>query len=183
MYWTGSDYDKMAQLVIDIFIDYNITTFPVDEREICRKLGVKLIPYSAYTEKEQVLLKKQSKDGFFSPATKRTPNTIYYNDSISSYGKRRYTIFHEIKHYVNGDEDDMEYNDNMADYFSRYFMAPIPYLIKMGIDNELTLISDHGISAEAAAYAIRNVRRRKAKYGDVIFDYEKPLIALLCPGR
>ena len=180
MYWTGNDYDKMAQLVIDIYIDYNITTFPVDEKEICRKIGLKLIPYSAYTENEQVLLRKRSKDGFFSPATKTTPNAIYYNDSVTSYGKIRFTIFHELKHFANGDEDDMEYNDNMADYFSRYFMAPIPYLIKMGIDNELTLISDHGISAEAATYAIRNVRRRKAKYGDMIFDYEKPLIGLLC---
>ena len=76
----------------------------------------------------------------------------------------------------------MEYNDNMADYFARYFMAPIPYLIKKGIDDELTLISDHGISAEASMYAIRNVSRRKARYGDMIFDYEKPLIELLCPG-
>ena len=49
MYWNGNDYDKMAQLVIDIYIDYNITAFPVDEKEICRKMGLKLLPYSAYT--------------------------------------------------------------------------------------------------------------------------------------
>ena len=180
MYWNGNDYDKMAQLVIDIYIDYNITSFPVDEKEICRKMGLKLLPYSAYIDNEQILLKKQSEDGFFSPATKITPNAIYYDDSITSHGKIRYTIFHEVKHFANGDEDDKQYNDNMADYFARYFMAPIPYLIKMGIDDELTLISDHGISAEAAMYAIRNVRRRKAKYGAKIFDYEKPLIGLLC---
>ena len=181
MYWNGNDYDKMAQLVIDIYIDYNITAFPVDEKEICRKMGLKLLPYSAYTEKEQELLRKRSEDGFFSPATQITPNAIYYVDSITSHGKIRYTIFHEVKHFANGDEDDKQYNDNMADYFARYFMAPIPYLIKMGIDDELTLISDHGISAEAAMYAIRNVRRRKTRYGDKIFDYEKPLIELLCP--
>ena len=86
-----------------------------------------------------------------------------------------------MKHFANGDADDREFNDNMADYFARYFMAPIPYLITVGIDDELTLISNHGISAEAAKYAIRNVRRRKARYGSIIFDYEKPLIALLCP--
>lgn len=181
MYWNGNDYDKMAQLVIDIYIDYNITAFPVDEKEICRKMGLKLLPYSAYTEKEQELLRKRSEDGFFSPATQIAPNAIYYDDSITSHGKIRYTIFHEVKHFANGDEDDKQYNDNMADYFARYFMAPIPYLIKMGIDDELTLISDHGISAEAAMYAIRNARRRKARYGDKIFDYEKPLIELLCP--
>ena len=181
MYWTGNDYDKMTQLVIDIFIDYNITTFPIDEREVCRKLGLKLIPYSAYSEKDQILLKKRSKDGYFSPATKITSNAIYYNDSITSYGKIRFTVFHELKHYANGDKDDMEYNDNMADYFSRYFMAPIPYLIKKDINDELTLIFDHGLSVEAAKYAIKNVQHRKARYGDTIFDYEKSLIELLCP--
>ena len=73
MYWKSNDYDKMAQLVIDIYIDYNITSFPVDEKEICKKMGLKLIPYSAYTEKEQELLRKRSEDGFFCPATKTTP--------------------------------------------------------------------------------------------------------------
>ena len=38
MYRNSNDYDKMAQLVIDIFIDYNILDFPVDEKDICRKL-------------------------------------------------------------------------------------------------------------------------------------------------
>ena len=50
MYWSGTDYDRMAQLVIDIYVDYNIRSFPVDEKEICRKLGLKLIPYSEYPE-------------------------------------------------------------------------------------------------------------------------------------
>ena len=181
MYRNSNDYEKIVKLIIDIYIDYNITSVPIDEKEICRKMGLKLLPYSAYTGKEQELLRKRSEDGFFSPATKITPNAIYYNDSITSHGKIRYTIFHEVKHFSNGDEYDMEYNDNMADYFARYFMAPIPHLIKMGIDDEFTLISDYEISAEAAMYAIRNVRRRKARYGDKIFDYEKPLIELLCP--
>ena len=48
MYWNGNDYDKMAKLVIDIYVDYNIRSFPVDEKEIFRKLGLKLIPYSVY---------------------------------------------------------------------------------------------------------------------------------------
>ena len=54
----------------------------------------------------------------------------------------------------------------------------IPYLIEYGIDNELTLISDHLISQEAARNTIKNVRNRKAVYGDKIFDYEKPLVDL-----
>lgn len=181
MYWNSNDYEKIVKLIIDIYIDYNITSFPIDEKEICRKLGLKLIPYSVYSEEEQILFRKKSNDGFFVHGTKFTPNTIYYNDSILSHEKQRYTIFHEVKHFVNGDDSDEEYDDDMAEFFSRYFMAPIPYLIKMGINDVFTLISDHGMSMTAAENALKNVRSRKAKYGNYIFEHEKPLIELLCP--
>lgn len=177
MYRSSNDYDKMAQLVIDIFIDYNISGFPIDEKEICRKLGLKLVPYSAYSEQDQILLKK----GLLMLFSLPLPNTLprLFSIMIKSYERQRYSIFHEVKHYVNNDSDDCEYNDEMADYFARYIMCPIPYLIKANINDALTLISDHRVSAEAAHYAIKNVRNRKAKYGDRIFDYEQPLIDLL----
>ena len=178
MYWSGNDYDKTAQLVIGIFVDYNIRRFPVDEKAICRNLGLKLIPYSEYSEEQQVLLRKRSPDAFFAPATKKTPPTVFYNDKVESYGRLRYNIFHEVKHFVNGDKDDSEYNDNMADYFARYFMCPIPYLIEYGIDDELTIMSDHLVSLQAAQNTLKNVRNRRAAYGDKIFDYEKPLVEL-----
>ena len=66
----------------------------------------------------------------------------------------------------------------MADYFARYFMCPIPYLIEYGIDDELTLISDHLVSQQAAHNTMNNVCNRRAVYGDRIFDYEKPLVDL-----
>ena len=180
MYWNGEDYDKMAMLAIDIYTDYHITVFPVDEKNICKQLGLKLIPYSAYSEEEQILLRKRSNDAFFSPATCYTPPAVFYNDSIESQGRIRYSIFHEVKHYVNHDSDDDIYNDNMADYFAKYFMAPIPYLIKKGVNDYLTIISDYGMSFEAACYTLKNVHNRRKTYGDKIFDYEKPLIDLLC---
>ena len=181
MYRNGNDYERMARLVIDIYIDYNITSFPVDEKELCIKLGLKLVPYSAYPEKTQKLLRKRSPDAFYSPATHDTPPTIFYNDRVESYERQRYSIFHEVKHYVNNDTEESVFNDDMADYFARYIMCPIPYLIKADINDELTLISDHGVSSEAAGYAIKNVRNRRATYGDKIFDYEQPLIDLLFP--
>ena len=79
MYWSGTDYDRMAQLVIDIYVDYNIRSFPVDEKEICRKLGLKLIPYSEYPEEQEALLRKRSMDAFFAPATRTTFTMIKSN--------------------------------------------------------------------------------------------------------
>ena len=122
---------------------------------------------------------KRSKDAFFSPSTMKSPPTIFYNDYISSYARQRYSIFHEVKHYVNNDLVDDIYNDNMADYFSHYFMCPIPYCIITGVEDEHTLVSKHLISKEAAQNILRNVKNRQARYGSKIFDYEKPLIQIL----
>lgn len=179
MYRHSGDYDKTAQTAIDIYVDYGLKTFPIDEKDVCIKLGVKLVPYSAYSEDKQVLFRKKSKDGFFFPQTGITPPTIFYNDKVKSFGRQRFSIFHELKHYVSNDRDDSEFNDEMADYFARYMMCPVPYLIKAGINDKLTLISDHLISDEAADNVLRNLRNRRAIYGDKIFPYEKPLIDLL----
>ena len=57
--------------------------------------------------------------GFFVKATKSTPPTIYYNDTIESEGAIRFTIFHELKHYVFEDDDDED--DDLADFFCKIF--------------------------------------------------------------
>lgn len=181
MYWSGSDYDRMAKLAIEVLCDYNITEFPLNEKAVCQMIGVKLVPYSAYSDDDIRLLMKKSKDAFYIPPTKSTPPTIVYNDFVENDGRKRFSIFHEIKHYVNGDTEEGCYNDNMADYFGRYIMCPIPLLIKRGIDDKLSIISDFGLSDEAAGYALNNARNRRATYGNHIFEYEKPLIELLHP--
>lgn len=180
MYRNNKDYEKMARLAIDIYVDYGIKTFPVDEKAICKMLGLKLVPYSAYPSDKLYLLKKKSEDAFFCPATSDIPPTIFYNDKVESYGRQRFSIYHEVKHYVNNDSDDSKYNDDMANYFSKYFMCSIPYLIYTGVNDKLTIISDHLMSDEAAGNTLINVRNRRSVYGNKIFDYEQPLIDLLC---
>lgn len=94
MYRSDAIYDEIKNVIIDIYIDYGIKTFPIDEKEVCKKMGVALIPYSEYEGDEFKLLQKKSKLGFFVKATKSTPPTIYYNDTIESEGAIRFTIFH-----------------------------------------------------------------------------------------
>ena len=94
MYRNDSIYDEIKNVIIDIYIDYGIKTFPINEKEVCKKMGVALIPYSEYEGDEFKLLQKKSKLGFFVKATKSTPPTIYYNDTIESEGAIRFTIFH-----------------------------------------------------------------------------------------
>lgn len=76
MYWDSSDYEAMSKKVIDIYLDYEIRTFPVDEIEICKKLGVKLLPYSEFPD----FVKAVSEDAFYVSPTTKNPPIIFYND-------------------------------------------------------------------------------------------------------
>ena len=108
MYWKSDDYEAITQTVIDIYRDYGINTFPIDEKEICRRLGIKLIPYSDVPD----YVKENYEDAFYIPTTSENPPTIFFNDLVVNKGRRRYSIFHELKHYVCGDTDETEYNVN-----------------------------------------------------------------------
>lgn len=178
MYRNGLEYDKMAKKVIDIYLDYNIKTFPVDVKQVCQKMQIALIPYSFYQFKNRDLLKKESISSFYVKPTVNNPATILYNDDISevgSLGNIRRNIMHEVKHYVCEDDQDNP-NDDLADYFGKYFLAPIPYLIVKGIDNCNDIMSIFGVDEDMASFIYKNIRNRKRKHGFKIFDYEKPLL-------
>ena len=179
MYRAGSVYDEIDKVIYDLYQDYDIKTFPVDEVEVCNKLGVALVPYSAYPREGRKLLKKKSEMGFFVKESKEQPPTIYYNDRFGSKGAIRLTIFHELKHYVFNDENDDD--DDLADYFARHFMGPTPYLMQKGFDSPNEIISFCGMSMEAARNAYSNIVSRRNKYGMDLFDYEVSFIDHLEP--
>ena len=179
MYRNGSVYDEIDKVIFDIYQDYDIKTFPVDEVDVCNKLGVALVPYSAFSQEDRKLLKKKSELGFFVKESKEQPPTIYYNDLYGSKGAIRLTIFHELKHYIYNDENDDD--DDLADYFARHFMGPTPYLMQKGFDSPNEIVSFCGMSMEAAINAYSNIVSRRNKYGMDLFDYEVPLIKHLEP--
>ena len=184
MYRTGAEYNRLDRIVIDIYIDYGFNSFPLDEKAVCRAMGIALVPYSEYIGANRDVLHKRSKYGFFVPETRDNTPTIFYNDDLDelqSPGCIRHTIFHEIKHYVDEDHEESPDDDDLADHFGRYFACPTPYLIVQGIQNPNEVISRFGVSATMASNIVSNIRNRIAKHGIELFDYEKPLIKLLDP--
>lgn len=179
MYRPPDIYEGIKKTIIDIYLDYEISAFPLDEKDICRKLGVALVPYTECSLEARELLLKKSKHGFFVKGTKENPPTIYYNDQFGSSGAVRFTIFHDIKHYVYDEDADDEEEDDLADFFSRFFLCPIPYLLVKGIESVNEIVSCFGLSMEAADNVVSNLQNRRKKYGAKVFDYEVPLLKLL----
>ena len=174
-------YKQIRDVIIDIYQDYGIKTFPVDEFELCKKMGIVLVPFSSLEGEELRLAYKKSKDGFYVPRTSETPPMIYYNDNLEevmSYGRIRYTIFHEIKHFIFDDKEESEENEDGAQYFAKYAMCPIPYLIhniKKYSDIE-SIRNDFGVSSIVAEYLLDSVNRRMYRYGNGLFKREVELI-------
>ena len=179
MYRDGSVYDEIDKVIYQIYQDYDIRSFPIDAVDVCKKLGVALVPYSAFPEGDRWLLEKKSKQGFFVKESKELPPTIYYNDNFGSMGAIRFTIFHELKHYIYNDDNDED--DDLADYFARHFMGPTPYLMLKGLDSPNDIVSFCDMSMEAAINACSNILSRRNKYGMNLFDYEVSLIGHLEP--
>lgn len=184
MYRNWKEYDRLDKLVTQIYLDYGFDSFPLDEKEVCKKMGVSLVAYSEFDNSDRMLLKKKSKYAFFSPLSKISPPIIFYNDDLNelqSYGCIRLGIFHEIKHYADEDTDEDPADDDLADHFGRYFLAPIPHLIVNDITNPNEIVSRFGTSYTAALNIVSNIVNRRKHYGDTIFDYELPLIRQLDP--
>lgn len=176
MYRSTEKYEEIVKIIIEIFLDYDIKEFPVDEKDICRKLGVALVPYSAFSVDDRELFLKKSSFSFFVKRSKETAATIYYNDLLDSPGTVRFNIFHEVKHYVfNEDSKDNE-KDDLADFFSRFFMCPIPYLIMKGVDDLNGIISLCDVNEVIANNVIKNLYSRKERYGYRIFEHEIPFL-------
>lgn len=168
------DYEKMDRLVMDIYFDYRINSFPIDIYDLAKKMGVKLIKYSSFDDEQRQLLIKKSDDGFFV----NSPNgpLIFYNDLIAYQGKINLTIAHELKHYICKDETEDEDSERLANHFGRYLLCPTPCLIYFGIDNIYEIMNTFGISYSAAQCAISALSNRKVHYGKKIFDYEQSII-------
>lgn len=171
------EYERIDKLAIELYVDYSLSDFPIDEQSLCRRMGINLVPYSAFEGQGRDILYKHSKEGFLNYGTTSLKPVIFYNDSDDAvYGNIRQTIFHELKHFLEEDKDDSE--DDLAEHFGRYLACPTAYLVWKNITDVNEIISTFGVSVTIARYASSNVKNRISKYGHEIFDYEKPLIEL-----
>lgn len=181
MYRSGDQYDRVDEIARNILVDYKVCNFPLDLIELAKRMGFNVIPYSAYEGLQDFpLLFKKSKDGFSDPYCIGKVPTIFYNDKYGDHltpARIQSTIGHEIKHIVEGDQDDSE--DDLCDHFSRYLRCPIPYVIYKRYETVAELISDFGISAKQANITLKAMRKRLSSYGDTIFPEEQELIDMI----
>lgn len=174
-------YEEIKRTVIDTFLEYNIKCIPISAFEVAVKMGIKVIPYSALSEKKRKTSLELSIDGYSIEDTKTGEWTICYNDSCQNYGRVNQTIMHEIGHYAMGHtmDGDEEEKEAEANFFAKYALAPPPLVHNLLTEiNPKTIMQSFDISWEAARnaywYYKTWLRNRKCNYT----DYEEKILNL-----
>ena len=168
-------YEEIKEIIVDMFETYHVSCVPINAFEIATRMGVKVIPYSAFDERIKSLMMKESEDGF----TKINCGvyTIYYNDS-KRYGRINNTIMHEIGHIVLGHLEESELAEAEAKFFAKYALAPPPLIHKLKLTSPEQIEYFFEISYEAACYAY-DYYQKWICYGDREYTaYEIRTLAL-----
>ena len=154
--------EEIKQVVVDMFVKYHIRCVPISAFEIASKMGIKVIPYSAYQSNTRTLLLKKSNDGF-TIEKEEGEWFIYYNDE-NEYGRQNNTIMHEIGHILLEHTEDSELAEKEVNFFAKYALVPPVLVHKFGITNWLEIVDFFDVSFEAAEYAF-NYYLKWLKYG------------------
>jgi hypothetical protein len=181
MYHSGKDYQEVDEMALRLRIDYCHFEKRLDVFGLAKQLNIILIKYSSLNKEQLEILmsKEELKDGFTIFKKKNGEYEFYtfYNDSIGD-ARIRMTIAHEIKHVVFLEENPTEKQENLADHFARYILAPtclvMPYINKCQI---MELVYDFDISYEAACNAYKAANNRILGNKSDLEDFEKEFIA------
>lgn len=173
-------YEEIKQKAAMIFERFNSRKIPVDVFALADFLGITVIKYSQLTENEKDILERngisRNSDGFYALARKNGVDRpyIYYNDSKTP-GRIRFTLLHEIGHYVLGHKQHSDLAEAMANFFAKYMIAP-PVLVACTKPSDyVDIMNAFEASAECAMHSFNYYikwLRIFHKRGRTLKDYE-----------
>ena len=143
--------EEIKKIVVKMFVKYGVCCVPINGFEIASKMGVTVIPYSAFPPQKRALLLKKSEDGF---SVEKTAGEwyVYYNDE-KGYRRINNTIMHEIGHIVLDHTEDSELAEKEVNFFAKYALVPPVLVHKLEISSPHQIVRLFDVSFEAAKYA------------------------------
>ena len=166
--------------------DNRITRLPVNPFEIARRLGVIVMNYDDFAAHYQVstdyLVGEISPDGFARFVDKYF--IVAYNNNVASLGRKRWTITHELAHFILGHislavpllgrEHKKAKLDMAADAFTRRVLCPSIVLESVGVETPDQIAALCGISYLAAknVHLYMSRLRQNKKFGTIPLELE-----------
>lgn len=140
------DKEYIKEKVVQVYKECAIYSFPVDCFAILSHYGLHTITYQEAKKNSPDLyaaISSYSKDAF------RFRMTIYYN-TLNADGRIRFSLMHELGHYILGHTKSTPDNEDSADYFASQILAPRVAINKHGCKNAEELHEIFGLSYAAA---------------------------------
>lgn len=169
-------YEEIKSIVVATFEKYGINKIPIDCFELAHRIGIKTIPFSKLSQDQLEKVGLCEGEAIMFCINQQT--YIFYNDIDNSFARQRFSIFHEIGHYVLGHKCESELAKSEADFFARYAIAPIPLVWKIGCSGIVDIKDSFDTSFECATN-IKNNYDNWINYGEKILKtFEIKLISL-----
>ena len=178
-------YEQIKLEVAKIFVRCNLTKIPITGFEIANKLGIIVIPYSAFKEEKRLKLIEEDEDGFF--LKKDGICYIYYNDR-KGYGRINFTILHEIGHIVLDHTQHSELAESEANFFAKFAIAPPVLVDKFGnntsyLDLLISIYENFGVTKTSGYNCFKYYLQWRAHFNSIkreYKDYEKMILGQFC---
>lgn len=148
--------NNIITLVSDIYIECQINTLPIDCFSILHHFGFKVFSYTQLKEENTelyILCSKYSNDAFMH----KKKRIVVYNDKLNKY-RIRFSVLHELGHYILDHKEDTKANEDEADEFASHFLAPRILIHKYNLQNADQIHDTFGLSYAASNRALISYR-------------------------
>lgn len=172
------DYQLIDDKVLEIYVECNIRDFPIDCMAILQHYNFRLLAYSkikTFNPELHRIAKEYSNDAF------QYGRIICYNDTVVE-GRMRFSLMHELGHYLLGHKETTLENEAEADYFASCVLAPkvavwrLPDKTSDAIHNKfgLSYAASNRVLTEFNKWKFKNKNGSELKLGEYLFPAPKP---------
>lgn len=166
-----------------MLIKHRVRSLPVDVRRICKREGIRVISYREAREAGLLALFEDAavgNDGF--SLVLRGQRLIFYDDALP-IGRQRFTLGHELGHFVLGDvgssptarnrepsEGDGE-AEQLANMFAARLLSPACVLWGLGVRSPEEITALCGLSRAASEWRFKRLMELYARERDWLAQY------------
>lgn len=168
------DYKLILDKTFEIFVECKVKEFPVDCFGILEHYGFKLYTYAemhATNQRLYEMCRRYSDDAF------RYQNIICYNENVIE-NRIRFSLMHELGHFVLNHKETSQENEDEADYFASCVLAPRVAIHKTLCRTADAIHDTFGLSYAASNRALTDYKkwhgRKKYDSEHQLFDYLYP---------
>ena len=149
--------DLIDNKILSIYKECKIQTFPIDCELILQHYGFVLYTYKELQNANKTLYnaaKSYSNDAF------RFRMSIYYNSCMPK-NRIRFTLMHELGHFILGHQSQEIESEQEADYFASCMLVPRIAILRTGCTTADDIHDQFEVSYAAANRILSDFRHKK----------------------